>query len=154
MAGDMNMFATNLEYNEDGVLRPESLEGMDLEDIQEMLEYIADAIRADEKNIEVLREARNKKVFEACAEKKVDTFDLEGHTYTKFPKTKIQGTLLKDRHKLIWKDITTKRCDMLEISKEKMVEYLKSVGLKPAERAEIIKDVTLPYKDEVRVTKH
>lgn len=149
-----DMVFVEMEYDEEGILKPEHLEGLTLEQIQDIIDVLNQAMKADTKNLEILRGARDKKAFAKMAELKVDTFDEGSHTYTKSPKTKISGDLLGTKHPVIWTELTSKYRSMFDLSTKDMEDYLKSKGAKPAQRKKILDEIKIHLKDGIKVTKH
>jgi len=148
-----DMMFVEMEYTEDGVLKPECLERMDLEQIQDLVDTLNLSMSLDKKNLDILRAARNQKAFDRMEELKSDSFTEGSHTYTKSTKTEVCGDLLAMGYPVIWKELTSKYRAMFRISTKNMDDYLKGKGANPDQRKRILDDIKVPLDPEVRVTK-
>lgn len=143
------------KQNEEGYITPDALEGMDIEDIQNMIEYLEEVVELcvgrEIANLKVLKEFRSKLgllLFET-AYKGQTSFEKEKHIYIKQPKSSVSGKLFKDTHETLWKDLTMNCPELLNASKDDMDKFLRGKGYTKEQREKILKEICAPMKPAV-----
>lgn len=143
------------KLNEEGYLTPSALEGMDIEDIQDMIDYLEEAIEQcfgrEIANLKVLKEFRSKLgllLFET-AYKGQTSFEKDKHIFIKQPKTSVSGRCFKDTHPTLWTSLTNDCPELLDASKGKIEDFLKGRGYTREQREKILKDICVDMKPAV-----
>lgn len=144
-----------METDENGCITWDSLEGMDIEDVQDLIDILEDAVRVDNKNLEVLKKKRSALglVLFDTKYKEQKSFETERHTFTRQPKSATSGLLIQKNHPVIWKELTTKFAQLLNPSKKDVEEYLKAKGASKEQVEKILGDITYEMQPAVTARK-
>ena len=148
------MFA-ELECDENGLITWDSMNDMDIEDVQDLIDILEDAVRVDNKNLEILKNKRSAlglALFDTKY-KGMKSFETERHTFTKQPKSTTSGLLIQKNYPMMWKELTTKFAQLLNPSKKEMENYLKAKGADKYLIENVIKDISVDMQPAVTAKK-
>ena len=144
-----------METDENGLITWDSMDGMDIEDVQDLIDILEDAVRVDNKNLEMLKSKRSVlglALFDTTY-KGMKSFETERHTFTKQPKSATSGLLIQKNHPVIWKELTTKFAQLLNPSKKAVEEDLKAKGANKEQVERILGDITVEMQPAVTAKK-
>ena len=149
-----NMTATEILETE-GYLTMESLEGMDIEDIQNMIDMIESVIEKDAANLKVLKDARSKiglELFDGPYKGKT-SFETHGHIFVKKPKSEVSGKLLHDRDPILYKAYVNDHPELVGVSTRDLTKVMKERQMTTGDIDRVLGLVKVPLKPSVTAQK-
>ena len=138
-----------------GYIKKSDLEGMSIEDIQDMIDVIEDLIKVDTANLRVLKDRRSELGLELfkTTYPNMTSFETSKHIFIKQPKSGVSGTLFNSKYPLLWRELAQKHPEMLSASKDDTKTFLSEKQMSTDQIQSVLKDVCVEKKPSVTAKK-
>jgi len=150
-----NVFEMDLICNNNGYITKSDADGLDLEEIQNLIDAIEEAVKQDVANLKVLKKVRSEKGLKMFEEEYpgMTSFETDTHIFIKQPKTKASTVKLAEKHPAIWRDLCKTHPEFLDLSKEDAMTYLEMKHATDEQKESIMNEIVVDMTPAVTVRK-